>query len=650
MQQPQKPALLSFFRRAVQYELFQDFQDVIYSRLKRPSVVLIRQSRNSLRPCFPRKRRPLPNEFFHFLLDIAQPRQLYDILEEDEINFALAGLAAEEKGEHWDWGWRSTSLGLCDLYLPIRLQPEDSSGDSIVAVLIAGKLRVAAASSQAAYNWIYTITRGDTWERYFPNTTPEQRQTYESQLKSLFDEIPIADARIQSVIEQHLTTITSLLQTILSRLIYANRGDQFIHNLGLGQPSIHITEQELWSIVEKALNTIIQQLDLATAVLYASSYSDYTDMKCRIKIGRSIEKIPEVVGLASYSEFEWLQNQEWTLIPKQGANLAWIEARIYFGSDSAMLFAAEMIGGHLVLLGFGIEPDAKLNLFQRTILYEAVTARVFRFIENALFRVELDELLAETGHLMGRAIGKVKSGADVIAELLPTEILKPQNEELVESARWALDDGLMRLELIRQNFYSFGSRRHAIETGLIDDGADINEQRYCVDVVATLGAMQSFFERAVRESKLKPIRYMCAAETAPTLGREGDLKLVFLNVFDNALKFAYSNTFITISLLIEDDTCVVSFMNLGIGVANDESERVFRRLARSRFKDPAKRIEGLGLGLSYCKRIVEEIFHGTIALESRQASTPSPRRFEGDNWLTTVTIELPLIRRLSGKQ
>ena len=199
----------------------------------------------------------------------------------------------------------------------------------------------------------------------------------------------------------------------------------------------------------------------------------------------------------------------------------------------------------------------------------------------------------------------------------------------------------MRLELIRQNFYSFGSHRINEKEEYTAGIAD-NVQRAPVDAPKVIRGMVSFFDRAAQEAKLKPIKYVWLCESAITLGRDHDLKLVFLNIFDNSLKFAYANTFIEISVFKESNYCTVDFKNLGIGVASDETDRVFRRLARSRYKDPSKRIEGLGLGLSYCRRIITEIFGGSIDLSSREASTPKPPRFEGDNWLTTVSVRLPI--------
>jgi signal transduction histidine kinase len=124
-------------------------------------------------------------------------------------------------------------------------------------------------------------------------------------------------------------------------------------------------------------------------------------------------------------------------------------------------------------------------------------------------------------------------------------------------------------------------------------------------------------------------------------GDENLLKLVFLNLFDNAIKFGYAGTYIEISVRVTRGQCIVSFGNLGVGVPADERERVFRRLTKARWKDPVRQIEGLGLGLFFCRQVIRHQFGGRISLSSREAAVPK-RRFEGDNWKTTVTIWLPL--------
>jgi signal transduction histidine kinase len=265
--------------------------------------------------------------------------------------------------------------------------------------------------------------------------------------------------------------------------------------------------------------------------------------------------------------------------------------------------------------------------------------------------LELDYLMSETGHLMGRAWGKVYSGYDTLKDLVSLDSVSPEDTELMQLAMWNMEDGLVQLELIRQNFYAFRERRLGVNIqestqSMGDETTDIAPVRQTiepadeVDVVALLQDLGPLFRRLSDEFD-QEVRFSMGSPSAVTRGPENSLRLVFINLFDNATKFSYGSTYIEITLTTSENQCVVIFANLGIGVAPDERRRVFRPLTKSRFKDPYRRIEGLGLGLSFCQKVIEDEFDGTIDIFSREVHTPH-RRFEGDNWLTTVTIRLPL--------
>lgn len=270
-----------------------------------------------------------------------------------------------------------------------------------------------------------------------------------------------------------------------------------------------------------------------------------------------------------------------------------------------------------------------------------MNTRVFRFIEAALGAIELDDLMAETGHLMGRAVGKVQSGFEVLQELLPESLPETVIGKQYQLARWALEDGATRLDLIRQNFYAFAGQRQHVDAEQVFDPA-FSEN---FDMIEVLNEMRPFFDRTAHEIELKPVVYRIAKGPVIVRGHPESLRLTLLNLFDNAIKFSYTNTYVRISIYKEGMEAIITFENLGVGVAPDEVDRVFRRLRRSRFRDPSRRIEGLGLGLPYCRRVIELIFGGSISLRSWEAETPSPRRFDGDNWLTEVTIRIPLAKR-----
>lgn len=90
------------------------------------------------------------------------------------------------------------------------------------------------------------------------------------------------------------------------------------------------------------------------------------------------------------------------------------------------------------------------------------------------------------------------------------------------------------------------------------------------------------------------------------------LKSAVLNLLDNALKYAYHNTVISIELEHhQDKSALLTIANLGIGISDKEKKHIFDRFYRSdRVRSNSN---GSGLGLAITKELIE-LHHGTIAL------------------------------------
>jgi signal transduction histidine kinase len=404
------------------------------------------------------------------------------------------------------------------------------------------------------------------------------------------------------------------------------------------RPYLNIGEVELWSQVQDALRRVIELVRLPFGAVFISTRRDYSDLR-RVAVTRKDAPGPTTLTLASFEEFRWLAAQTHVILPREDGQLRWLRPGSLVGTPGAVIYGHEVTGGQLVVIALGVPEHRALTFEELATLYEAVVVQIFTYIDNAMFSIELDFLTSETGHLMGRAIGKVESGARVLKRVIASPA--DSDSQIVSLAESAVEDGLNRLHLIQNNFYWFSAQRQVLHAGgnAVVGGSDVNE---VVDVCTMLRAMEALFRREAVERGLKPTRFTMHDRNGLVRGPEALLRLVFLNVYDNAIKFAYSNTFVTIEQRRKDSKCIVVFENLGVGVAPDEMKAVFERLRRSRFQDRSRRVEGLGLGLSYCRRVVEETFRGEIVLASRPAETSRPSRFEGDNWLTTVTVSLPL--------
>ncbi len=103
---------------------------------------------------------------------------------------------------------------------------------------------------------------------------------------------------------------------------------------------------------------------------------------------------------------------------------------------------------------------------------------------------------------------------------------------------------------------------------------------------------------------------------------------VLINLVDNALKFAGSGGRIRVSAIRDGDFVRFSVADSGPGIPADYRERIFERYVQVPGRSGRRR--GTGLGLTYCKRVVET-HGGTIWVEE------SPEG--GSNFIFTLPVD-----------
>lgn len=95
-------------------------------------------------------------------------------------------------------------------------------------------------------------------------------------------------------------------------------------------------------------------------------------------------------------------------------------------------------------------------------------------------------------------------------------------------------------------------------------------------------------------------------------GNEHLLKTAFLNLMDNACKFASDNT-VRIRFSANGETIDISFADNGPGIAAEEHEMIFTPFYRG--SNVAPSVKGYGIGLSLCKRIIQ-LHQGSVKIQS----------------------------------
>jgi len=93
------------------------------------------------------------------------------------------------------------------------------------------------------------------------------------------------------------------------------------------------------------------------------------------------------------------------------------------------------------------------------------------------------------------------------------------------------------------------------------------------------------------------------------------MKIVFKNLFSNAIKYGYSGSSITCSILSEDNKYLFSVKNLGKGVRAKQLSSIFNKFYQLHDIYQPEMNRGTGLGLFIVKTIIEE-HNGKVWAES----------------------------------
>jgi two-component system, OmpR family, phosphate regulon sensor histidine kinase PhoR len=89
---------------------------------------------------------------------------------------------------------------------------------------------------------------------------------------------------------------------------------------------------------------------------------------------------------------------------------------------------------------------------------------------------------------------------------------------------------------------------------------------------------------------------------------------VFNNLIENAIKYSHDEPFIRISLEVQEEGVILHFADRGIGIANEELDRIFDRLYRVPDGD-LFHTSGSGIGLYYVRKVMEA-HHGHVSVKS----------------------------------
>lgn len=131
--------------------------------------------------------------------------------------------------------------------------------------------------------------------------------------------------------------------------------------------------------------------------------------------------------------------------------------------------------------------------------------------------------------------------------------------------------------------------------------------------------LNELIDEVVKESRLIAPNHKISSNKNDTVSIFADYKMLkqMLRIFiSNSIKFAPEQSTIDISSEIENNKVKITVSDMGIGIPEDEIEKIFDRfytVDKSRSKEKS----GTGLGLSIAKWIVD-MHHGKIKVESKE--------------------------------
>lgn len=118
------------------------------------------------------------------------------------------------------------------------------------------------------------------------------------------------------------------------------------------------------------------------------------------------------------------------------------------------------------------------------------------------------------------------------------------------------------------------------------------------------------------------------ADTTKVEIDENEVRLALVNLLENASKYSYNNTLITVQLRKRKQHIEVSITDEGVGITPENKQKIFEKFTRIN-NDLSDTVTGSGLGLYWIKRIIK-LHGGTVKVHSALGKG------------STFTISLPI--------
>lgn len=341
------------------------------------------------------------------------------------------------------------------------------------------------------------------------------------------------------------------------------------------------TSTKLLSYKRERVETVLQSLPEGIVVLDESGTINYANAKLKSLLGINKE------GVVGLNVKDWCENTEiLAFISKYETTrgVSYSSETMEFNPNSAPEKTIMMIAYPL------FSPKDDSIVLGTLIVFRDVT-------QETLARRNRGEFVAHIAH-------ELKTPLNVLA--MYSEALQGEDgksDEFRIEAVNVIHDEVERLSGLINNLLSLTK----FEMGNIS----INLQR--VKLQDLLEDALSSVSRSGRDAGIE-FHLDVPREMTPISVDKELLRIAINNLLTNAIK--YNNPGGSVNLTAEetDDQLMIRVRDSGIGIAADETERIFQKFYRSNNEEVRKRT-GHGLGLSLAKEIIE-LHHGELHVES----------------------------------
>ena len=132
------------------------------------------------------------------------------------------------------------------------------------------------------------------------------------------------------------------------------------------------------------------------------------------------------------------------------------------------------------------------------------------------------------------------------------------------------------------------------------------------DIIPTLEDVIGLYQYVAEEEQISVVLQK-EQDNIPVFADKTRISQVWANLLDNAIKYGHKAGMTIISATTTEDQAVIQFRDDGLGISNNEINRIWERLYRG---DRSRTKQGLGLGLNYVKAVVEA-HEGTVVVTSK---------------------------------